>query len=448
MNLKIPIKKDLAIKIIIVLFISLMCILIFTKILNDTDQEKIASKQKQELFDMIDKKNNVNITKYTVYGTHFNIEGTIDILKISGIKINYVDLIVKKLTGEEITVKSNFNYTDNTLTFSTSDKINEGLDLESLDIADYYLLLKLTYSNSDILYYSFVNGSEYGDIKYYTITKNNSNNEIDISFNKYNEVPYMCLNVKKAGKLPDDVYDIAIDAGHGGGDIGAKSGEYTESDLVLNCSKLLKSKLEEQGLKVFMSRDGSESTKVNLEDKMFDGDGKINILQESHAKLIISLHINENKSSKGGVEVYAPNGCNLDFAESLAKNIVEKANTNYSSATGFKKADGVYVRTFNNADILALKTRAIKNKYEPYNVTTSTTFTSIIRETGGIATCAYVDGRNTSYGKNKYYNSNVGIECYLIQLGYMSCKEDVNNIANNMQSYVDGIFESIKTNYL
>lgn len=228
---------------------------------------------------------------------------------------------------------------------------------------------------------------------------------------------------------------------------GAKSGEYTEADLVLNCSKLLKNKLEEQGLKVFLSRDGSESTQINLEDKMFDDNGKINILQESHAKLIISLHINETKSSKGGVEVYAPNNCNLDLASFIAKNIVEKANTNFSSATSFKKAEGVYVRTFNNADILALKTRATKNKYEPYNVTTSTVFTSIIRETGGIATGAYVDGRNTSYGKNKYYNSNVGIECYLIQLGFMSCQEDLNNIANNMQSYVDGISETIKTNY-
>ena len=228
---------------------------------------------------------------------------------------------------------------------------------------------------------------------------------------------------------------------------GAKSGDYTEAELVLNCANLLKTKLEEQGLKVFMSRDGSESTKVNLEDKMFDDNGKINTLQESHAKLIISLHINENKSSKGGVEVYAPNNCNLDFAERIAKNIVEKANTNYSSATGFKKADGVYVRTFNNADILALKTRAIKNKYEPYNVTTSTIFTSIIRETGGLITCAYVDGRNTSYGKNKYYNSNIGIECYLIQLGYMSCKDDVNNIATNIESYANGILESIIANY-
>lgn len=218
MNLKLQINKSLTIKIIILLFTSLMCILISTKVLNDTDQEKLKSRQMQELFDTIDTKNTVNITKYTVYGTHFNIEGTMDVLKISGIKINYVDLLVKKINGEEITVKSNFNYTDNTLTFSTSDKINEGLDLESLDINDYYLLLKLTYSNSEVKYYSFVNTSEYGDIKYYTVTKNHSNNEINISFNKYNDVPYMSLSVKKAQRLPDDVYDIAIDAGHGGSD--------------------------------------------------------------------------------------------------------------------------------------------------------------------------------------------------------------------------------------
>lgn len=446
--MKISITENLKIKIIIALFISLMFILIFIKISNDTNQEKIELRQKQELFDVIDKKSNVNISKYTVYGTHFNIEGTIDIQKVSGIKINYVDLIAKKLNGEEITVKSTFSYSDNTLAFSSSDKINDGLNLELLDPGEYYLLLKLTYSNSDVKYYSFKNSSNYGNTKYYTITKNNSNNEINIEFNKHNEIPYMFINVAKATKLPDDVYDIAIDPGHGGSDLGAKSGDYTEAELVLNCSKILKSKLEEMGLKVFLSRDGNEPKNKNLEDKMFDNDGKVNIMQESHAKLIISLHINENKSKSGGVEVYAPNNCNLDFAELLAKNIVEKANTNYSEITGFKKSDGVYVRTFNNADILALKSRANKNKYEPYNVTTSTTFTSIIRETGGIATGAYVDGRNTSYGKNKYYNSNVGIECYLIKLGFMSVENDLNNIVKYQNNYIDAIADAIKNLYI
>ena len=72
----------------------------------------------------------------------------------------------------------------------------------------------------------------------------------------------------------------------------------------------------------------------------------------------------------------------------------------------------------------------------------------MLRETGGIATNAYVDGRNPYFSANKYYNSNVGIESYLIELGYMNVNEDLYNIVNNDDSYMDAIAESIKTFYL
>ena len=71
--------------------------------------------------------------------------------------------------GMKYGIKSNFNTQDNTLSFSSTDKINEGLDLESLPINDYYVFIKLTFSNSDIKYYSLKNNSNYSDITYYTI---------------------------------------------------------------------------------------------------------------------------------------------------------------------------------------------------------------------------------------------------------------------------------------
>ena len=72
----------------------------------------------------------------------------------------------------------------------------------------------------------------------------------------------------------------------------------------------------------------------------------------------------------------------------------------------------------------------------------------MLRETGGIATGAYVDGRNTNYSANKYYNSNIGLESYLIELGYMSVQEDLDNILNNSDAYMQAVAESIKTEYL
>jgi len=72
----------------------------------------------------------------------------------------------------------------------------------------------------------------------------------------------------------------------------------------------------------------------------------------------------------------------------------------------------------------------------------------MLRETGGIATGAYVDGRNKSYGKNLYYNSNVGIEAYLLELGYINSKVDLQNIVTNQSGYVEGVVKAIKDKLL
>ena len=436
-------------KIIILFFCFLMCILIIFKIKNDTNPQKILEEKKAQIYSLIDKSTFVDVSKYTIYGTHFNIEGTIDIVKISGIKISNIDLCLRDLEGKEYSIKSDFNIQDNLVSFSTTEKINEGLDLESLDINNYYILLKITFSNSDVKYYSLKNASEYKNLTYYTITKNQTNNKIDISFKQTENLQYMNLIVEKIDSLPDNVYDIAIDPGHGGKDKGAKSGDYTEAELVLKCGLNLKTKLENLGFKVFISRDGTESQNEDTANNMYDENGRINILNNSHAKILLSLHLNETNYSKktGGVEVYAPCNCNLNFASKIAESIVNTANTHYSEFKIFKVQDGVYVRNFNNADILAFNSRAKKNGYEPYNITTSTPYLYIIRETGGISTGAFVDGRNTSYGKNNYYNSNVGIESYQIELGYMKIEEDLNNVVNNYDKYMDGIVNAIQEKY-
>ena len=108
---------------------------------------------------------------------------------------------------------------------------------------------------------------------------------------------------------------------------------------------------------------------------------------------------------------------------------------------------GVYVRNFTRADIAAFETRAKKDGYEPYPITTSTPYLYIIRETGGISTNAFVDGRNQDYGTNQYYHSNMGIETYLIELGYMSVDKDLNNIIQNSDNYMEAITQSIQTYY-
>ena len=56
--------------------------------------------------------------------------------------------------------------------------------------------------------------------------------------------------------------------------------------------------------------------------------------------------------------------------------------------------------------------------------------------------------KKTSIDKaNKYFNSNVGVEGYLIELGYMKVENDLNNILDNLDKYIEGISQSISSFY-
>ncbi len=432
--------KSLKIKAIIIFFTILMCFLIFNKLLTKHEIDNNIELKTKDLFEKINQFAYAKVDKYIIYGTHLNLEGNIQIPKISDISIYSVHVVAKNIDGKEEPLDCTYTYKDNILTFSTIDKINKGLFLENLDETNYYLFLKVIFSNSEERYYSFENASKYTDTTYYKIS---TRNKIDIKFDAFNKTPFFGMFVSKIENLPNNVYDIAIDASHGGKDSGAKTKKYNEADIVLKYAKNIKQKLEAQGYKVFLPRDGSENETQDFSD-VYAENGRINTIQESHSKILISLNINSTKSKTGGIEIYAPTMCDLKFAKSLADNIVKKANTSYSSAKLFKKDDGVYVRNFTEYDILNFKGSAVIYKYEPYSITKQTPYQYMIREVGGIATNAFVDGRNTNYGKNKYFDSNIGIEAYILELGYMNTQKDLNNIVNNENLYVDAIIDAIK----
>ncbi len=434
--------RSLKIKIIVILFSVLMLFLIYFKVSKQKNTDNLIEKRLISMFENIDNNATAKINKYIIYGTHLNLEGTIEIPKISKISIDSAHIILND-SETEISLDTNYTYHDNILSFSTLSELNKGINLEKLNTKNYYILLKVILSNSEIKYYSLSNNTKYGDTTYYSLTKNNTNNKIDVKFDIFNNIPCMLLSCSSVDSLPYDVHDIAIDASHGGKETGAVKGKYTEAEIVLDCANILKQKLEEIGLKVFLTRNGSEPNDSNMATNMYDENGRINIAQESKSKILISLNINDIKSKSGGVEVYAPTNCDLEFAKTLASNIVKTANTSYSTSNLYKKDEGVYVRSFSDSDILVYKARAIAGKYEPYNLTTYTPYLYMIREIGGIATNAFVDGRNKNYGKNKYYDSNIGIEGYSIELGYMTVNRDLDNILKNKTLYMEGIANTI-----
>ena len=78
-----------------------------------------------------------------------------------------------------------------------------------------------------------------------------------------------------------------------------------------------------------------------------------------------------------------------------------------------------------------------------YKITNNSNYLYMIRETGGMITGAYIDNRNKEIGNNPYYNSNVGSESYVIYLGYLTNKEDLDMLTINQDKYINLLTEPI-----
>lgn len=380
------------------------------------------------------------------YGKAISINGNIS--NVSKDNLESAKLYITDGIEFEKMYKLNHSFEDNKMNFYPEENINTGIILDDLAIGEYYMLLRLKLNNSiDPRYYSFRKHSNFRDVEYYTVTSDGKNRKIEISYVektfKENTYDVLKVNVTETA-LPENVYDIVIDAGHGGMDAGESLNGVTESDLTLEYAKLLKQKLEDKGYKVKLTRDDN-NTDMYTYTNMYDANGRITIACESKAKLMISLHVNDGDKNDTGFEIYSPTKSNLNFAKSLAKEIDEKINLTYSNNSKFKKEDGVYVRGYTKREIADSAASAKNKGMEPYNMTTLTPYHYTIREVGGIATEAYVDGRNTSYSRNEYYNSNQGIECYQLELGYIDT--DLEILQNEKEQYTEAIAEAISNNY-
>ena len=368
------------------------------------------------------------VDKYYIYGTHMNISGSIDLDNYSDIK-----LVFKSLDNE---LSYDLNYKSGK--FYVSDLINDGIYLDDIPINEYLVFIKVT-SGDSVKYYSLKNNTDYNDISYYTVTKNGNNNLININFSNKSDKDFMHISVKDKS-LPDKYYDVVIDPGHGGEDPGSSFASHTEAELNLEIALKLKKKLDSIGLKTILTR---------VDDTFpspYGSNSRTSLPYDVKAKYFISIHLNssDDKMRYGGVEVYAPNNCKLDFASSLASNIVNSVDGSYSKKEDFRVSKGVYVRTFTSDDIKTSVSEARNGGYKPYPITTDTNYYFMIRETGGIATGAYIDGRNKNVGKNNYYLSNVGAEAYLLELGYINYWPDLNKLVDNQDDYVDGIVNAFK----
>ena len=373
-----------------------------------------------------------NITYYDRYGIHINFKGD---FKLDN---GYSNPILVLSNGiDEFTIDWNIQNNGNDYSFETSKYINDGINLEKLKNGTYYLLIKVD-SAEENEYFPLINKTNYNDITYYSLTKNGSNQKIDIAWDRYEGHELLGFHISTT-TLPDDVYDITIDPGHDGIDSGMivcadgsvpnNQGEcygstaYKESDINFTVAAALKDELEKIGFKVKLTRDSKDDTVPTYGDM-----GSGTAANATKSKFNLALHHNSTNVPGGmanthGLEVYVAGDSKFDLAKSLVENICEYGKTDVSTKKEFKVEDGIYQR-FSDDGI--------------------TPYYYMIREVGGIATHAYVDGSNTDYNENPYYDSNDTAESYLMELGYIDNVRELENILDNPKGYAKGIALSIE----
>lgn len=166
---------------------------------------------------------------------------------------------------------------------------------------------------------------------------------------------------------PSGLLTIIIDAGHGGIDPGCSGSVEgsNERELNLAYAKTLKKYLEEYGINVVMTRtttDGLYSA-FSVNKKKDDMEKRKQIIENSNADLIISLHMNSFplKSCRGAHVFYNPDS---DISKNLATSI---QNNFYSTLAYAKKEAGVgdyYMLTCTNVPAVIVECGFLSNAEE------------------------------------------------------------------------------------
>ena len=376
----------------------------------------------------------VAINKLYIYGNHLNMTG--DISNITGYNL---DLVL--YNGEFI----NYGINDLRNTFVLSNEVNRGIKLESIPEGKYYVFLRntaKTENDEDVYkYYALDNKSGYDETIYYTFS--NKNNKIVIN----SDEEYGTLLIDVTENKDDGIYDVVIDLGHGGYDTGASKGNYKESEMTIEVALKVMEELEKYGIKAKITR---ENGQLANDEKLNDYGlhGRCVLPHEVNAKYVLSIHMNSNAySSVHGLEVYTADNIDYSFAKDLAKNITDTVGISYSNNKVNRVYTGVYTRTFTERDVASSIEEYKKKGLVPYDFSTDSNYYFMIREPGSIVTGAYVDDRNPEKDGNPYVKSNVGVESYILELGFLTNPSDLEILANNADTYAKAIASSFKKVY-
>lgn len=299
---------------------------------------------------------------------------------------------------------------------------NQGIDLSQLEAGRYFIY----YNQFPIYTHTKVLDT------WYTVTRNGRANEITLETSQ----GMLSLDIKELDKLPENVYDILIDPGHGGLDTGAAYNDLLEAEETLKISEYIANRLMDHGLKVKLTRtedlDPAGEGNFNYEESMYYINGRVEQAYQYKANYMISSHLNSFNKVLEGFEVYTSIVTTNDWAQKVAQYLIEAGQQpRDSEKSEFRVSEGSYKKSFLCKDLTGYdETYGCKNDYMDYLY--------IIRETGGVASQA--SGLLKHTDKNYYTQiPNYGAETMLIEYAYIDNKNDSDDWKNNWQKYGEAV---------
>ncbi|MCL1817274.1 MAG: N-acetylmuramoyl-L-alanine amidase [Clostridiales bacterium] len=257
-----------------------------------------------------------------------------------------------------------------------------------------------------------------GDFEFsgYTITRGGEN----LFYRFYSEMGRLILSVASVNSLPEEVFDIIIDAGHGGSNNGATRRNHFEKDENLRSSLYMAQLFRQAGLKAALTRDDDIIPgQIGVAEADIDPyvrDGRVYQAYSTHAKYYISNHLNAStRAALRGWQLY----------RSVQAN------------DGWQQAVSAVFDSFGhqpNNDFTSFGTNGIYRRYSQDDPASQSDYYYILRETGGIKT----KPRNFATAHPEI-DLRIGAESLLVEYLFLDNPPDFEYWEENWQGLVEAV---------
>lgn len=164
------------------------------------------------------------------------------------------------------------------------------------------------------------------------------------------EQGFLGLRVETVTELPEQVYDLLIDPGHGGSDPGACSDELVEAEENLRAALYMQELFTSMGLKVGLTREehaipGGEAA----EDNPYAPGARVDQVYRKQAKYLLSSHLNAGGGS--GFQLYSSVYTDTDWAGAVEQALLAKGWHSDTNGLGHLSG-GLYKRNSSQRTIV------------------------------------------------------------------------------------------------